>query len=292
MNQIFLFSLLLLASIFSSTTFAQSPAAAPKAPEKPAPTKPAPTKPTPSTPAPAPAKPLVPALPQSPTTNPDSSGNQDIIKILRKAKSFNTLIRLLKTTQIINQVNAQLVTTKNGGLTILAPDDGAFSELKAGYFNSLGERQQKELIQYHVLPEYVSSSNFDSLSNPVLTLASDSPQGFQINVTAYGNSVNISTGVVDTTITGIVYADKTLAIYHVNKVLIPLDFVKPKAKAPAPALAKAPKAEKENSSADDDDQTQAHKDSSDAISLNNMHGISVLVSLGISLLAVAVTTML
>ncbi|CAJ2677343.1 unnamed protein product [Trifolium pratense] len=291
MKQIFLLTYLVLANIFSITTLAQSPAAAPIAPAKPAPTKPAPTKPAPSTLAPAPAKPLVPALPQSPTTNPDSSGNQDIIKILRKAKSFNTLIRLLKTTQIINQVNAQLVTTKNGGLTILAPDDGAFSQLKAGYFNSLGERQQKELIQYHVIPTYVSSSNFDSLSNPVLTLASDSPNGFQINVTAYGNSVNISTGVVDATINGIVYTDKTLAIYHVNKVLMPLDFIKPKAIAPAPALAKAPKADKENSSTEDEDQAQGNKDSSDAISLINMHG-KVLASIGISLLAAGITNML
>ncbi|XP_061364902.1 fasciclin-like arabinogalactan protein 12 [Gastrolobium bilobum] len=283
MKQTLFFSLLLLASIFLTTTLAQSPAAAPKAPSKPAPAKPAP-----ATPAPAPAKPLVPALPQSPLAGPDSSGNQDIIKILRKAKSFSTLIRLLKTTQIINQVNAQLVTTKTGGLTILAPDDGAFSQLKAGFFNSLGERQQKELIQYHVLPVYVSSSNFDSLSNPVLSLASDSPTGFQMNVTAYGNSVNISTGVVNATITGIVYTDKTLAIYHVDKVLIPLDFSKPKPIAPAPALAKAPKADKENSSAEDDDQTQTTKDKSGAISLVSIHG-TTLVSLGVALVAAATT---
>ncbi|OIW17950.1 hypothetical protein TanjilG_17786 [Lupinus angustifolius] len=275
MNQIFFLSFLLLPLI--TTTLAQSPASAPrKAPSKPASTIQAPT----------PSKPLVPALPQSPSSD---SGSQDIIKILRKAKSFNTLIRLLKTTQIINQVNAQLVTTKSGGITILAPDDGAFSQLKPGFFNSLGERQQKELIQFHVLPVYVSSSNFDALSNPVLTLASDSPTGFQINVTAYGNNVNISTGVVDATITGIVYTDKTLAIYHVDKVLIPLDFSKPKAIAPAPALAKAPKADKENSSAEDDDQGDSSKNSSDAISfISNVHG-TMLVSLGVAMFAVAAT---
>ncbi|KAG4999963.1 hypothetical protein AAZX31_08G117000 [Glycine max] len=282
-KQILLFSLLLLAPFFSITTLAQSPAAAPKAPAKPAPSKPAP-----ATPAPAPAKPLVPSLPQSPSSGVDSSGSQDIVKILRKAKSFNTLIRLLKTTQIINQVNAQLVTSKNGGLTILAPDDGAFSELKAGYFNSLGDRQQKALIQYHVLPVYVSSSNFDALSNPVLTLASDSPTGYQINVTAYGNSVNISTGVVNATLTGIVYTDKTLAIYHVDKVLIPLDFSKPKPIAPAPAVAKAPKADKENSSAEDEDQAQAAKDSSGATSFVSIHG-TTLVSFGVAILAAAAT---
>ncbi|XP_057421276.1 fasciclin-like arabinogalactan protein 12 [Lotus japonicus] len=283
MKQI-LFSFLFLAPIFSITTLAQSPAAAPKPPAKPAP-----TKPSPATPAPAPSKPLVPALPQSPMVNPDSSGNQDVVKILRKAKSFNTLIRLLKTTQIINQVNAQLVATKNGGLTILAPDDGAFSQLKAGFFNSLGERQQKELIQFHVLPVYVSSSNFDSLSNPVMTLASDSPSSFELNVTAYGNSVNISTGVVDVTITGIVYSDKTLAIYRVDKVLIPLDFKKPKPIAPAPALAKAPKADKENSSAeDDDDQGQGTKNSSGANRLiSSIRGTTLVLSLVLAAAAAA-----
>ncbi|XP_027366027.1 fasciclin-like arabinogalactan protein 12 [Abrus precatorius] len=274
MKQTIFFSLLLVlfTTIFSTITLAQSPAAAPKAPAKPAP----------ATPASAPAKPLVPSLPQSPTS--DSSSGQDIIKILRKAKSFNTLIRLLKTTQIINQINAQLVTSKSGGLTIFAPDDGAFSQLKAGYFNSLAERQQKELIQFHVLPVYVSSSNFDSLSNPVLTLASDSPTGYQINVTAYGNSVNISTGVVNATLTGIVYSDKTLAIYHVDKVLIPLDFSKPKAAAPAPSLAKAPKADKENSSAEDDDQGDTKKATSGANAINLTQG-TMLVSLGAALVA-------
>ncbi|XP_014523477.1 fasciclin-like arabinogalactan protein 12 [Vigna radiata var. radiata] len=273
-KQTLLFSILLIAPFFSITVLAQSPAAAPKSP----------AKPVPAAQAPAPAKPLVPALPQSPSSGADSSGTQDIVKILRKAKSFNTLIRLLKTTQIINQVNAQLVTSKNGGLTILAPDDGAFSELKAGYFNSLGDRQQKALIQYHVLPVYVSSSNFDALSNPVLTLASDSPTGYQLNVTAYGNSVNISTGEVNATLTGIVYTDKTLAIYHVDKVLIPLDFSRPKTIAPSPAVAKAPKADKDNSSAEDDDQAQATKDISGAI----IHG-TTMVSLGVALLAATAT---
>ncbi|QCD76895.1 hypothetical protein DEO72_LG1g516 [Vigna unguiculata] len=268
---IFYFHLLLLVFIFSTPTLAQSPAAAPK--------------PVRATPAPAPAKPLVPSLPQAPLS--DSSSNQDIIKILRKAKSFNTLIRLLKTTQIINQVNAQLVTTKSGGgLTFLAPDDGAFAQLKAGYFNSLDDRQQKALIQFHVLPFYVSSSNFDSLSNPVMTLASDSPNGYQINVTAYGNSVNISTGVVNATLTGIVYTDKTLAIYHVDKVLVPLDFSKPKPPAPAPTLANAPKADKDNSSAEDDDKGKTNRATSgaNAINLITIRG-TIFHSLGLALVA-------
>ncbi|KAK7412484.1 hypothetical protein VNO78_03948 [Psophocarpus tetragonolobus] len=113
-----------------------------------------------------------------------------------------------------------------------------------------------------------------------MTLASDSPTGYQINVTAYGNSVNISTGVVNATLTGIVYTDKTLALYHVDKVLIPLDFSKPRPPAPAPTLAKAPKADKDNSAAEDDDQGESNKATSaaNAINLITIHA-KMLVSL-------------
>ena len=123
------FSLALLVSLlYSTTTLAQlSPAAAPLKPPQP----------TPTPPAAAPQQPLVPSLPQSPSDATPDTAAVDIVGILRKAKSFNILIRLMKTTQLINQLNAQLLTTKSGGITILLPDDSAFSELKAGFLNSL-----------------------------------------------------------------------------------------------------------------------------------------------------------
>ncbi|KAJ1424341.1 FAS1 domain [Sesbania bispinosa] len=255
-----LFSLILLvflSCLYSTTTLAQAPTAAPKAP----------------------AKPIAPTLPQSPSSDTSDSSTDDIIRILRKAKSFNVLIRLLKTTQLINQINSQLITTNTGGLTIFAPDDGSFSQLKAGFLNSLDDNEKIELLQFHVLPIYVSSSNFDSLTNPVRTLAGDNPGRLELNVTAFGNSVNITTGMVNATLTGVVYSDKQLAIYHVDKVLLPLDLFKPKPPAPAPSLEIAPKADKDNS---DDDHVGTSKDSSGAISLRTIEG-TTLVSLGIAL---------
>ena len=68
------------------------------------------------------------------------------------------------------------------------------------------------------------------------TLAGDNPTRLQFNVTAYGSNVNISTGVVNATVTGVVYSDKVLAVYHVDKVLLPLDFFRPKPPAPAPSV--------------------------------------------------------
>ncbi|XP_014493902.1 fasciclin-like arabinogalactan protein 11 [Vigna radiata var. radiata] len=279
MKQANLFSLSVFI-LFWYTTLAISPApaAAPKAPA-------AKTPHTPKAAAPSP-KPLVPTLPQSPDS-PDSVPD-DITRILKKAKMFSTLIRLLKTTEIINNVNSQLITAKTGGITILAPDDSAFSNLKAGFLNSLNEGQKIELVQFHILPQFVSSSNFDSLSNPVQTVAGKDPVRLPLNVNALGNSVNISTGVVNATILGVVYSDNKLGIYHVDKVLLPLDFfATSKAPALAPSsLAKAPKSAKENSSEDDQGETKQDQNKSGAVSLVGLGGTKFM-SLGIALMAVA-----
>lgn len=110
-------------------------------------------------------------------------------------------------------------------------------------------------------------------------------------MTAYGNMVNISTGVVNTTISGIVYTDKSLAIYRLDKVLLPLDFFKPKA-APAAApveAAKAPKADKENPAegggGGGDDESETAKDKSGGVD-NGLVGMSV-ITVGVGLVAAA-----
>ncbi|KAK8463937.1 hypothetical protein PHAVU_011G074700 [Phaseolus vulgaris] len=258
---------LLLSLLYSTTTLAQlSPASAPLKP----------VQPTPTPPAEAPKQPLVPSLPQSPSDSTPDTAAVDIVGILRQAKSFNILIRLMKTTQLINQLNAQLLTTKSGGITLLAPDDSSFSELKPGFLNSLSDGQKLELLQFHVLSDYVSSSNFDTLTNPVRTLAGSKPGKVELNVISYGGSVNISTGEVNTTITGIVYTDKHLAIFKVGK-LLPMDFfVVAKAPAKAPSLApessaKAPKADKEKSMS---------PDSSESSDINSNNGTSGTVKIG------------
>lgn len=46
----------------------------------------------------------------------------------------------------------------------------------------------------------------------------------------------MTTGAVNSSVTGTVYTDSKLAIYQVDNVLLPLDIFLPKAKAPAPAL--------------------------------------------------------
>lgn len=269
----------------TSTTLAQlSPAAGP-------------TQPAAPTPPAASPKPLVPSLPGSPSSDaatPDAEAapTVDIVGILRKAKSFNVLIRLMKTTQLINQLNSQLLTTKSGGITMLAPDDSAFSQLKAGFLNSLSDGQKLELLQFHVISDYVSSSNFDTLTNPVRTLAGAKPGKVELNVISYGGSVNISTGEVNTTITGIIYTDKHLAIYKVGKVLLPMDFFAvSKAPSKAPSLAPEPSAETAKAPKPDKD-TASSSDSSQVVNPTEENSASVTVygmwvSLGFATLVAA-----
>ncbi|WJX47306.1 hypothetical protein P8452_34015 [Trifolium repens] len=260
--------LLLAITFYTTTTLAQlSPiqpptTSSPSPPSPPLPAVASPPLPTTAT-APSPGLNTVPLVPTTPTGAPSPTiipkgPTIDILGILQKAKRFSVLIRLLKTTQLINQLNSQLVSSPSGsgGLTIFAPEDSAFSKLKAGFLNSLNDRQKVELLQFHSLASFVSISNFDTLTNPVQTQAGDDAR-LQLNVTTYGGSqVSMATGAVNASVTGTVYTDSKLAIYQVDKVLLPLDLVLPAkapALAPAPALAKGlPKAGKTNSSALDD----------------------------------------
>ncbi|XP_029124812.1 fasciclin-like arabinogalactan protein 11 isoform X2 [Cajanus cajan] len=183
-----------------------------------------------------------PLVPASPAGAPIAATTTiDILQILTKAKRFSILIRLLKTTQLINQLNSQLFTSSSSGLTLFAPEDNAFSNLKPGFLNSLDDRQKVELLQFHTLSSFISISNFDTLTNPVQTQAGDDSLRLQLNVTTYGgNRVSMATGAVNATVTGTVYTDNKLAVYEVSKVLVPLDFVLPKAKAPSPAKGISP----------------------------------------------------
>ncbi|KAF5470686.1 hypothetical protein F2P56_011183 [Juglans regia] len=199
-------------------------------------------------PAQAPSLPT--SAPTKPPTAPSKPGTIDVTKILQGAGEFSILIRLLKRTAVADQIKGQLKKSNNG-FTLFAPTDTAFSNLKSGTLNSLNDEDKIRLIQFHTLPNFYSLSNFETVSNPVRTQAGDSTPGdFPLNVTSMGNQVNISTGVVNASVSGTVYSDNQLAVYRVDKVLLPMDLfvAKTPIAAPAPAPTK-PKAKKKKAAA-------------------------------------------
>ncbi|KAF3975360.1 hypothetical protein ACB098_08G077900 [Castanea mollissima] len=280
-----LFSLsILLVFLFHCITTLGQPAAAPAQPAN-APVQPANAPVQPATPPVVqPAK--APAPVQSAKVPPTQKGVPDVTKILAKAGGFSVFIRLLKSTGVSDQLYGQL-NNSNNGFTIFAPTDAAFSNLKAGTINSLSDLQKTQLVQFHILNTVVSLSNFQTLSNPVPTEAGDTSDGeFPLSVMTAGNQVNISTGLVNTTLGGTVYSDNQLDIYQVEKVLLPLDIFNPKPKkhkapAPAPTLLSTPK--------DNDDESQSDSTKVNESSPVSISGHGVLVSIEVVLVAFILT---
>ncbi|XP_057782671.1 fasciclin-like arabinogalactan protein 11 [Salvia miltiorrhiza] len=217
-------------------------------------------------------------LAQAPAPGP--AGPTNVTKILEKAGQFTTLIRLFKITQIGDQINTQL-NNSNQGLTIFAPTDNAFSGLPAGTLNSLSDQQKVSLIQFHILPTFLTTTQFQTVSNPVRTQAGDSANGaFPLNVTTSGNQVNITTGVNEATVANTIYTDNQLAVYQVDKVLLPLSIFGTPSPTPAPT---SPKATKKKAAAADSPVAggDSPADASDAAD-RRLHGI---IGLGVAVVA-------
>lgn len=175
-------------------------------------------------PGPAPPK-TAPAVADAPSP---ASGPLNFTHILEKGLQYKTFMRLLKDTQVGAQVVNQLQDSIEG-LTVMAPTDNAFNSLKAGTLNKLTSQEQSELIMYHILPKYYSFVTFQTTSNPVSTQATSEEGTCTVNITSGSNQANISTGVVETTITNALYQDFPLAVYAVDKVLLPPDLFGPNA---------------------------------------------------------------
>ncbi|CAN4105018.1 unnamed protein product [Withania somnifera] len=177
---------------------------------------------------------------QSPTAPaPAPSGPIDIFAILKKPGQYNIFIKFLNETQFGTQINNQ-VNNSNQGMTVFAPTDNAFNNLPGGTLNKLNDQQKVQLIQYHAIPKFYTFEDLQSVSNPVRTQATG-PKGepFGLNFTGQNNQVNVSSGAVETNIYNAIRKDPPLAVFQVDKVLLPLEFTDAKAPstndAPAPA---------------------------------------------------------
>ncbi|KAM0825758.1 hypothetical protein ACQ4PT_069341 [Festuca glaucescens] len=201
---------------------------------------------------------------QAPAPSATPSGPQNVTAILDKGGQYTTFIRLLKTTQQDTQLNSQLNNSFNGnGYTLFAPTDNAFNNLKAGTLNSLTQQQQVSLVQGHILPQFYTMESFQTASNPIRTQASGTDGPFTLNVTttASNNQMNVSTGVVVVSVNNALSVAKPLAVYTVDKVLLPQELFRAKAPAAAPTASKGDKAKKGEAAAgpagSDDDVTPA-----------------------------------
>lgn len=145
-----------------------------------------------------------------------TSGIPNITDILDKAGQYKRLQLLMDKHKLVIQLENQL-NTSTQGLTLLAPTDTAFDNLPANVsLNNLSDQEQVELVLYHVLTEYYDMNDFSTISNPVRTQYQDG-----LNFTSHGSQLNVSSGLVETQINNVLRQKFPLAVYQVDKVLLP-----------------------------------------------------------------------
>ncbi|KAL6221227.1 hypothetical protein ACLB2K_008979 [Fragaria x ananassa] len=152
---------------------------------------------------------------------PAPSGPLNFTGILDKADQYTTFLRLLSQTQVATQIQSQLNSTTT--------------------LNDLSSQQQVQLVLYHVLPKYYTLASLLTVSNPVRTQSSSQNGGgsYGLNFTGSGgNQVNVSSGAVTTQINNALRQQFPLAVYQLDKVLLPNDMFAEA--SPAPTAAKTP----------------------------------------------------
>lgn len=186
------------------------------------------TAPSPSltpTPAPAPA--------------PDFVNLTDLLTV---AGPFHTFLGYLESTKVLETFQDQANNTEEG-ITIFVPQDKAFTSLKSPSLSNLTADQLKSLVLFHALPHYYSLADFKNLSemSPVATLAGGQ---YTLNFTDVSGTAHLTSGWTDTKVSSSVHSTEPVAVYQVDKVLLPeaifgTDIPPTAAPAPAPELAPA-----------------------------------------------------
>ncbi|XP_057870076.1 fasciclin-like arabinogalactan protein 12 [Cryptomeria japonica] len=178
----------------------------------------APVSPLSLSPAPAPAPPPAPHF-------------VNITDVLQQAGQFKTFLSLLKGSQVENQLQTQANNTQQG-LSLFAPSDTAFASLRREYkamINKLTDQQKTSLLEYHAVPTFYSLGQFQSLSSPISTMGP-----YKFNVSAFGAQVNMSTGLVNAPISSSIFSQSPVAVYEVDKVLLPEEIFGLPIPTPAP----------------------------------------------------------
>ncbi|KAK6918775.1 FAS1 domain [Dillenia turbinata] len=163
----------------------------------------------------------------------------NLTDLLTVAGPFHTFLNYLIQTKLIETVQNQANNTDEG-LTLFVPKDSAFSSLKTPSLSNLTNDQLKSLVLFHALSHYYTLADFKNLSqlSPIPSMAGGA---YTLNFTDNMGTVHISTGWTNTKISSSVHSTDPVAVYQVDKVLLPeaifgTDIPPTAAPAPAPDI--------------------------------------------------------
>nr|XP_027061529.1 fasciclin-like arabinogalactan protein 2 [Coffea arabica] len=153
------------------------------------------------------------------------------------------------------------VQNVEAGLTVFCPSDGVLSSFMPSYKNLTSEGKVS-LLLYHGTPTYKSLGMLRSKNGKMNTLATEGANKYDVTVQNDGEDVKLDTNVVTATITGTVIDEDPVAVFKIDKVLLPRELFKEAPPAPAPAPApKGSKGAKEKDTAADAPAPAADEDS-------------------------------
>ncbi|CAL5001346.1 unnamed protein product [Urochloa decumbens] len=167
-----------------------------------------------------------PSAPSSTIHPPSPMYHIDLAVLLNVAGPFKTSLNYLQKTDVIETFQMQANNTK-AGITIFVPKDSAFAALKKKKkkkkkrtLGRLSKGQLKSLLLYHAFRKFYSLGEFSKLSrhNPVATFAGSR---YTLNVTDDIGTIRVKSAWSTAKIGSTVYATAPVAVYEVDKVLLP-----------------------------------------------------------------------
>ncbi|ESW14514.1 hypothetical protein PHAVU_008G287700 [Phaseolus vulgaris] len=168
----------------------------------------------------------------------------NLTELLSVAGPFHTFLGYLESTKVIDTFQNQANNTEEG-ITIFVPKDSAFTSAKKSSLSKLKSEEIKQVILFHALPHFYSLSDFKNLSETSST-PTFAGGDYTLNFTDNSGTVLISSGWSKTKVSSAVHATDPVAIYQVDKVLLPEAIFGtdiPPAPAPAPTPDVAPAAD-------------------------------------------------
>ncbi|XP_028752927.1 fasciclin-like arabinogalactan protein 1 [Neltuma alba] len=170
---------------------------------------------------------------EAPTPSP---GKQNLTAIMSKHGC-----KVFAETLLASDAEKTYMDSLDGGLTVFCPVDDAFKAFLPKYKN-LTAAGKTALLEYHGVPVYQPLATLKSNNGLLNTLATDGANKYDFTVQNEGEEVTLRTKITTAKITDTLIDEEPLAIYAINKVLLPKELFKGKALAPSPAPAPGPAA--------------------------------------------------
>ncbi|OEL36530.1 Fasciclin-like arabinogalactan protein 7 [Dichanthelium oligosanthes] len=162
----------------------------------------------------------------------------NLTAILSLDGPFRTFLGYLQQTNLVEVFQNQAYLTDQG-ITIFVPVDRAFAAVKPSVLSGLSRHQLKNLMMCHSLAKHYELADFEGLSRigPVTTLAGGL---YTVNVTYDAGTVHVRSRWADAKVVGSVSVDAPMAIYELDRVLLPDSLFH--ARPPVAAIPDAPAA--------------------------------------------------